>query len=402
MILVFIFCGCFNTGAKASEPVVAPQQKKQVIGMRDTGISGASFAFKLFSEANRGLKENVLVSPFSAFSALSMTVNGAAGETLNQMATVLGVSPGKIDALNAHNKSVFAELNSNKTVRLEIANAVYSDRSTPFKQEFINLCTSLYSAEAHVANFSDPQTVKTINDWCNQKTHGKIPSILDKLSPEEKMVLLNAIYFKGAWQDQFEKMATNDDRFTTLAGVKKSVRMMHKQERFMFFQGEKFRSLLLPYLGRKQGMYIFLPDKDSDVSLFLSKLNEDNWKKWMRSFRSAEVNLSLPKFKIAYSQMLNGALSNMGMPDAFLKGKANFSNLISQPAWISRVLQKTYMDVNEAGTEAAAVTAVVMATESAAMNPDPVIEFRVDRPFVIALVDKQTDEVLFLGTIVDP
>lgn len=172
----------------------------------------------------------------------------------------------------------------------------------------------------------------------------------------------------------------------------------------MYFQGDKFRSVKLSYAGDKQAMYVFLPDKESNLSIFLSKLQSGNWKRWTKSFTERKVNLSLPRFKVAYQQQLNEALMGMGMPDAFSEDNANFSRLVNPPgkAWISRVLQKTFMDVNEAGTEASAATAVMMGYACCVKQPEPLVEFRVDRPFVIALVDSPTSEIIFLGCIVDP
>jgi serpin B len=361
------------------------------------------FSLKLFSEQTKGNTENVLVSPFSAYFALCMTLNGAGGKTREQMARVLGTSGGTVDRLNEHNAEVMKALSANDKVQLEIANAIYSDESTPFKKDFIDLCRRSYSADAHSENFASPAVVTKINAWCSQKTHGKIPEILKKLTPREKMVLLNAIYFKGSWQNQFQKSLTQDDQFTTLSGDKCPIKMMHQRGKSMYYRGSNFHSVSLPYAGERQRMYIFLPNPGVDMATFGGQFTRESWSSWMQSYHTADVNLALPKFKIEYSTELKDTLAAMGMGDAFHQG-ADFSNLIRPPAiaWISRVLQKTYMDVNEEGTEAAAVTAVVMAAHRAVARREPVVEFRVDRPFVLALVDEPTNEILFLGSIVKP
>lgn len=165
--------------------------------------ASADFTFKLFAEVCKSVKTNVLISPFSANTALSMVANGASGETLKQMSRVLGASDAKPDLLNARCTSALAKLNASKNVRMEVANAIYTDKKTPFKKEFFDVCTRDYG-----------------DAWCNSKTHGKIPSILDRLDQKEKMVLLNAVYFKGAWLRPFENSATVGDKFTTLAGIK--------------------------------------------------------------------------------------------------------------------------------------------------------------------------------------
>jgi serine protease inhibitor len=363
--------------------------------------TSTDFALKLFGDQAKDKSKNVLVSPFSAYFALSMTLNGAAGKTREQMAQVLGTTADQVDRLNERNAEVMKALTANDKVQLEIANAIYSDAGASFKKEFIEKCQRIYSAEAHTADFQNPDTVKQINAWCDQKTHGKIKEILKKLSSNEKMVLLNAIYFKGTWQHQFEKSATQDDQFTALGGDKSPIKMMHQSGKSMYFEGSNFQSVSLPYAGEKQRMYIFLPEQGLDMATFEAEFTKDNWSHWKKSYRAAQVNLSLPKFKIEFSTELTSTLRALGMPDAFHSG-ADFSKMSAQSTWISRVLQRTYMDVNEEGTEAAAVTAVVMAQRAVVMAPPRPVEFRVDRPFVLALVDEPTNEILFLGAVVKP
>jgi serine protease inhibitor len=366
--------------------------------------TSTDFSLKLFREQAKDKTENLLVSPFSAYFALSMVLNGAGGKTREQMAEVLGTTADQVDQMNEKNAEIMKALSANEKIQLEIADAIYSDKDVPFKKEFIETCERFYQAEAHSEDFGNPDVVTQINAWCSQKTHGKITEILKKLDKSETMVLLNAIYFKGTWQDKFPKTATKDDQFTTPSGSKVPIRMMHETEKAAYFEGSNFRSVALPYAGGKQRMYIFLPNQGVDIKAFAGEFTKDSWSQWNKSYRSTQVILSLPKFKIEYSTELTGTLKAMGMADAFHRG-ANFSNLISPDkgmAWISRVLQKTYMDVNEEGTEAAAVTAVMVATMSAYHAPIQQVEFRVDRPFVIALVDEPTDEILFLGSIVKP
>ncbi len=193
-----------------------------------------------------------------------------------------------------------------------------------------------------------------------------------------------------------------DDKFTTSSGEKTQVKMMHQMPNCLYFKGQDFASLALPYAGRNQSMFIFLPDHGVDIATFQTQFTSDNWASWMQSYHMYDINLSLPRFKINYSTELNNALQAMGMVDAFSEALADFSQMVAKPIWLSRVLQKTYMDTIEEGTEAAAATAVMMATRMAMMRQEPVVEFRVDRPFVIAIVDSKSTEILFLGTIVKP
>jgi serpin B len=182
------------------------------------------------------------------------------------------------------------------------------------------------------------------------------------------------------------------------------VKMMYQSKNLSYLKGGDFQALSIPYKGDRQFMYIFLPNKGVDLSLFQSQFTAQNWQTWKSAFSDNLVDLSLPKFTINFSEDLSDSLKTMGMAEAFDRKKADFSNMIIAPnrAWISRVLQKTYMGVNEEGTEAAAVTAVIMGATCAYIPPKPAIEFKVDRPFVLVLADKETDKILFLGSIVEP
>jgi serine protease inhibitor len=317
------------------------------------------------------------------------------------MATVLGTTGEQIDKLNQQNKECMESLNASSGVKLEVANALYADNSAPFKQSFIELCQSKYSAEAHNEDFSKPDTVTIINKWCSDKTHGKITEILKSLSKNDKMILLNAIYFKGAWKDKFFDTATEDDHFTTLSGGQSPVKMMHQNLHTGYFEGPDFSAVRLSYAGDKQRMYIFLPNSNVTLAAFQAQFTEENWNSWKNKFRSTSVVLSLPRFKIEFKTDLKNSLASMGMQNVFSSG-ADFSRMTSSNVRIGYVLQKTYMEVNEEGTEAAAVTAVGMVRAAAARPSVPPITFRVDRPFVVALVDEPTNQILFLGTITKP
>jgi len=373
----------------------------QAAGGGSPMVRSADFSLKLFRHEAAANSKNVLVSPFSAYDALCMTANGAAGSTLDQMARVLGTGASKMADLNDANNEVINRLNNSKQVQLEIANAIYADTHTKFQPSFIKLCQQSYLAEAKNEDFADPQTVKKINGWCDTKTHGKIKEIIQKLTPDEKMVLLNSVYFKGAWQNAFNSGKTHDHQFSLIGGTSKQVPFMNKTFDIGYLATTNLQAVRIPYKGYYQWMYIFLPDEKADFSAFKEQFTVENWSAWMESFKEQKVNLSMPKYKVEFSTELSQSLKAMGMAEAF-EDKADFSKMFAdRPSNISRVLQKTYMDVNEEGTEAAAVTAVVMQTK-AIMLQDRSVNFVVDRPFVVALVDQPTGEILFMGSIVDP
>lgn len=400
-----------GTETKQAVLDIKTSAKEELVAMASANPSGSSdFAMKLFAQStkyNTGVesRNNILISPFSAYAALSMTLNGSAGKTRDQMAKVLGTNSEGIDALNKKLQSEFAALSANNDkVKLEIANAVYADSGTPFKSSFIDLCKQYYGAQVQNVDFRKPETLEMINSWCDTKTHGKITKILDKLLAREKMVLLNAVYFKGKWERQFKTESTQDDKFRLLSGERVPIKMMHQSGQFSYLKGQNFQALSLPYAEKKQSLYLFLPNDGVDLPGFCGAFTTDNWKQWMTSFHSTRAIVSLPKFTVNFSTELSSALKVMGMEQAFAPAGANFSNMIGSGyrAWISRVLQKTYMDVNEEGTEAAAVTAVVVATRRAVVAEPPPVQFRVDHPFVLALTDNDTGEILFLGLILEP
>jgi serpin B len=357
---------------------------------------GNKFAFGFFSAVDKD-RQNVLLSPLSAFLALSMTFNGAAGETEAVMAKALGISDMDKESLNKRNQSILTSFRENPTV--QIANAIFADNSTPIKAGFLEVNKKFYGAEAVNLPFRDPGTVGKINGWVSANTHGKIPSIIEKLSPRDKMVLLNAIYFKGKWNRQFDKGATDDQTFHLLDAGDKKVKMMHQQASFMYCKQKNFQAVVLPYSDKKLSMYVILPDQGSDFKTFVGSFHQETFNAVVGQARAQSVKLSLPQFKVNYSIVCNEALAKLGMGSAF-GSEADFTHLFSASGGIDQVIQKTYMDVNEEGTEAAAVTAVTMFARSA-FHDEP-INFVVDRPFIVAIRDDITGEILFLGSIVDP
>ena len=361
------------------------------------------FSLRLFKHETIDVSKNVLVSPFSAYEVLSLAANGAVGRTRTQMAQALGFSADDLKSFNDRNHTVLQSLNNNKDVRMEIANALFADLQSPFKPSFVELCQAVYAAESRSENFADRATVGKINSWCEEKTHGKIKEIISHLTPAQKLVLINCVYFKGAWADPFTAGSTRPHDFKLLNGSVTSVPMMQKSGYFEYFAspGDGPQVLAIPYQGKHQVMYIFLPKVGAEYPAFLASFTPDNWTAWTNNFKSTEVDLSMPKYTMSFGTELNKTLKAMGMTDAF-SSVANFGEMFAgRPVAISQVVQKTYMDVNENGTEAAAVTAVMM--RSMAMRvPVASIPFVVDHPFVVALVDRDTNEILFLGSVVDP
>ena len=219
------------------------------------------------------------------------------------------------------------------------------------------------------------------------------------------LFLINAIYFKGTWQQEFNPRMTRDDIFYLSNGDEKQVPMMRQNHWYPYYQGENFQAISIAYGDGQMSMYIFLPDRESDLNIFLENLNTESWEIWMSQFHGQDVSLVMPKFKLEYSKTLNDTLKALGMETAFDRKHADFSRMapleiLGENLYIGEAVHKTFVEVNEEGTEAAAVTSVGVVATSA-VSPPP-IPFIVDRPFFFAIRDNETKTVLFMGVVVDP
>jgi len=387
-------CAAANAQNASSKNAQARESQNQ--------FTSEKFAFSLFAAiAKKQAGENLLISPFSAYTALSMVLLGSADATRSQIADVLGIASDKINEVNSHNQRNMQRLVSSKAIQLDIANAIFADSQTNFQKPFLDQCHSAYDAEIKSIDFKRADTVNTINQWCSDKTHGKIAKLLSELSPQARMVLLNAVYFKGAWQHKFDKAFTTDDKFTSSSGKALPVKMMSQTQDFEYLKEKSFTMVSLPYVDRDLRMFILLPNKGVDIDKLQSELNQTNWRKWKNAAQTVDVHLSMPRFRIEYSAELKDVLQSMGMSDAFSVARANFSPMCKEPTFIGSVIHKAYMDVTEQGTEAAAATAVTMLAQSA-MRPEPVEEFRVDHPFFIILAEQKSEEILFFAKVLKP
>ncbi|MDZ4836365.1 MAG: serpin family protein [Candidatus Melainabacteria bacterium] len=380
----------------------AQNEKPAADGVND------SFPFQLFQEIAKGKqKANVLISPLSVSTALGMTYAGAGGETKSALAKVLNFAPGATDeAINQQTKATLDSLREpGGDTKLEIANAIIGDKNVTFKQPFLDTNTKFFDAEVQSLDFKAPESVNTINSWVSKKTHEKIPTILSAIAPDAILYLINAIYFKGTWENKFEKSETREQNFNTAGNGTKKVQMMHdSRSDFRYMENDQFQAVRLPYADKRLSMYVFLPKENQTLLSFETNLSQSVWQEWMNHFRKRTGEVGLPRFKIADSMEMTSPLSALGLDVAFSEGRADFSEMVetAQRVFISKVLHKTFMEVNEEGTEAAAVTAIEMSVTSAPANPVPPFVMIVDRPFFIALSDEQTGKILFAGHIANP
>ena len=353
------------------------------------------FGFKLLQDLReREPGANIFISPLSISIALTMTYNGAAGETEHAMAEVLEIGGLDRDTVNHSNAALRNSLEDpDPKVEISIANSIWSRQGVEFNADFLERNRVFFGAEVASLDFSALEATEIINEWVNTNTNGKIEKIVDRINPQTLLFLVNAIYFKGNWQDEFNKSMTRQGIFHLSDGNEKRVEMMRREGEYPYFRGENFEATSLPYGDGRLGMYIFLPNRDSNLNKFLGNLNAGNWGDWISQFQDRRHDMILPRFKLEYEVSLNNTLEALGMGIAFGSG-ADFSGM-GPSLFISEVKHKTFVEVNEEGTEAAAVTAVV------GVKSVPSV-FRVDRPFFFAIYDTETETVLFMGVVTEP
>jgi len=363
------------------------------------------FAFKLL---NQLVKEqpstNISISPYSVATALQVVENGAAGKTKTEMQQILGTN-GLLSAdVNAANKEIAQSLmNGNANVTLIIANAIWYRSGVPVKPAFIAATKQFYDAEVSALNFADPHSVDVINEWASDKTQGKIRRMADGMidPTDTRLFLADAVYFKGKWTSPFAVKETKNRPFYLRGGGQKMIPMMTQTRTLAYRQGSGYQAVRLPYVGENLAMYVFLPDSGSSPENILGTLSGDTWQRDIKpGFRSTEGTIVLPKFMIEYSVELKRPLQSLGMKAAFDPSTADLSG-IGAGLFISAARQKTFVEVNEEGTEAAAVTGVGVSL-TALKRPATPFQMIVDRPFLFMIEDRRTRTVLFVGVLLDP
>ncbi len=372
--------------------------------------ANTAFGFKLFGElATEYDGQNLFVSPPSVAIALAMTYNGADGTTADAMVHTLALDGMSLDSVNASYADLMSLLiNPDSAVELSIANSLWARKGLDFKKDFLQRNEEYYRAEVSALDFGNPDAAPTINRWVNDQTRGKISSIVDSpIDPSTILFLINAIYFKGTWTYAFNDTLTEDGTFHLLNGSTKQHPRMFQSGDYRYLENSQFQAVRLPYGSGRISMYVFLPSAKSSLREFEGSLTAENWFGWMSEFHTREGDVALPRFRLEFETSLNEALIALGMGPAFSPGGANFSAMfpISADAnvYISQVKHKTFVEVNEQGTEAAAVTSVEMAVTALPPGEPPQrFSMIVDRPFFFAIRDDETGTVLFMGSIVEP
>jgi serpin B len=368
------------------------------------------FACELYARL-RGEPGNLFFSPYSISTALAMTAAAARGETAHEMSATLHL-PDDPAAVGAGFRALIDRVNGKgetppRADELVTANALWLQQGQPFLPAFLDAARRDYSAEPHEVDFrSDTEGARrTINAWVERQTRDKIRDLIGPrtLNADTSLVLTNAIYFKGAWREPFPVAATDKDgTFTMADGRKTTVPMMAVTRSFGYHDGGAFRMVELPYAGGDRSMVVVLPTKPDGLPALEATLTAEALDGWLKKLAPRRVAMHLPRFRVEESFGLGETLQTMGMRLAFDRNRADFSGLTGKPDhFISAVVHKAFVDVNEAGTEAAAATAVAMMMARAGPVAPPV-EFRADHPFLLLIRDRPTGSVLFLGRLAEP
>ncbi len=361
------------------------------------------FGFELFKKINDSpeVTKNTMISPLSVSLALAMVYNGTDGNTKKQMEELLHKTNLTPDDINQSYQDLVTGLSSHDPkVELSISNAIFYRNSFSIKNNFITTNQNYYKAEVSGLDFSKTtETLNTVNGWVNTQTKGKIDKIIERVNPEDIMYLLNAIYFNGEWKYSFDNKKTADQSFTREDKTVITVPTMTIENQFRFYSHQSFELLEMPYGSDKFSMLIFLPVPGKNTSDIISLLTAESVNDWIQKLNEQKKEVFLPKFEFKFDNSLVDELKALGMTDAFDDMKANLSG-ISDAAQlvISEVMHKTYIKVDERGTEAAAVTGITFGVTS--VGPDN--SFRADHPFVFAIREKDTKAILFIGKVMNP
>ena len=366
--------------------------------------ANTGFAFDLLKEIAREQPgTNVFISPFSVSSVLQMVANGAVGDTKAEMQRVLKTTGLPPEALNVAGRDLNQSLNSQANVILNLANAIWFQEGFHLKPGFVATNSRFFQAKLAPLDFRKPESAQTINDWADNRTHGKIKDVVKyPFDPLTRVILANAIYFKGKWKDPFDKSQTKPRMFRLPNGESKQAPMMWQHRHFGYQENDDFQAVRLGYAGRHLEMIVFLPKTNSNPQNILTKLSAGSWQDDILSqFADREGTLVFPKFELKYEVQLKDLLKALGMKSAFAMD-ANFSAMADEPLFVSEVKQKSFVEVNEEGTVAAAVTGVHMTAIGVTRAPEKPFEMIVDRPFFFVIEDDKTQSILFMGVVYDP
>ncbi len=402
LLMLSLFTAC-STEPFIEDPLPVPSPDSF-----DNAYTNANNAFSIdmyhkFQEDNK----NMFFSPYSITSALVMTYEGAKGTTAEEMQTVLHFPDDKA-VLRESFLGTYATINKPQDIyKLETANALWIQESFNLLPEYMVTIKEFYQGRLYDVDYvGEPQkSRRTINNWVEDKTNNKIKDLIPAsvITPDTRVILTNAIYFKGDWANTFKAKSTYEKPFTLSSGEDVTVKMMHDTKYTPYGETKNYKFLELPYEGDDLSMVILLP-KENDISSLEKDITSENMANWLGELETEEVRIQLPKFTFETKEFMGSDLQEMGMPTAF-SGSADFSGMTAETdLQISEVIHQTFIEVDEKGTEAAAATAVVMIATSAGpgFEKAPPKEFYADQPFIFLIQHKETGTILFMGKVENP
>jgi serpin B len=397
LLLVFtVLFGCSSHNAPPEPVPVRDLTATEVAVVQSQKTFGLNL-FKTIVEQEPDT--NLFISPLSVSMALGMTYNASAGATREAMEDALAVQGLTPEEINEAYRGLIDILTSlDPKVTMDIANSIWYRNGLSVNNTFKALCSKYFDADFRGLDFSDPSSVSVINAWVKEQTRNKIPRILDAIKDSDVMFLINAVYFKGDWTYQFKPELTSPGPFYVSGSEEITCDFMRQHMEVAYAGAGNYSAIDLPYGNGEFSMTILLPDASSSTDDMIAQIDDDSWTILLESLKKEEMDIALPKFTQEYKLKLNDVLIAMGMAIAFSPGEADFSGLSDDGQFfIDKVLHKTYVKVDEEGTEAAAVTSVEIGVTSA-----PPHVFVADRPFVYVIRDKHTDAILFVGKTVRP
>lgn len=382
---------------------ITSKNKDRVPEPMDTELNKAilNFTWNMFKESSNN-EGNLMISPPSAYLALAMTLNGADNDTKTEMLKALSADNIALEDVNIGlNDWMNSLMSKNRIAKLSITNSIWHREGFNANKDFLQTNADYYSAYIKSLNFSDASAPDTINKWVKEATNETIDKIVDEISDDVMMYLINAIYFKGDWKEQFAANKTQNAEFKTPTGVVKTD-FMNRRGEIDYLQSNGITGVVLPYLDEQFAFVGLLPVEGKTPKDLIYDLSALDLLSLMKNKEAKNIELSLPKFESSYEDSLNNELSNLGMNIAFDPYKADFSLMredLEKDLYISGVKQKTYIKVDEKGTEASAVTSVTLETTSMPVELPRVV---FDRPFVYGIVDVTTGIPLFIGIMENP
>ena len=387
------------------KPDLKPEELQVSAETRQLIEADNHFGIELFKQVVAGQKSsaNTMISPVSIALALAMTYNGAEGDTKAAMEEALQLTGLSRQEINASYQALIeALLTVDPKVTMEIANSIWYRQEFSVEQDFLDVNREYYDAEVNALDFNSSEAPSVINNWVSDRTNGKITKIIEQIDPLTMMYLINAIYFNGKWKFQFDEDKTSSQPFYMADGSEIQTDMMQTEATLNYMRNDLFRAVEMPYGRGNYTMVCMLPNEELKVEDVVGEMNAENWNQWMQAMDSAGVQVHLPRFKFEYEKKLNELLQAMGMEEAFDPYESDFSgiNPDRDDLHISEVMHKTFIEVDEKGTEAAAVTSVTMSTTSADPGGPVVVKF--DKPFVFAIREVTTGTIVFVGKVVEP